>query len=108
MCLMLQVSPYPSSEAFPLPQRRLLVVSQGLNWEAENRSCSHGSSRQASSAWGGGLIKGGLQNLSSSQVCLLLSTASCFYQEMSVRKKWFPETRRAWNSSLPFSKHSFV
>jgi len=39
---------------------------------------------------------------------LLLSADSRFYQEMSVRKKWSSETRGAWNSSPPLSKHSFV
>lgn len=70
MFLMLQASPDSFSEAPLLPQ--VLVVSQGLVWEAEGWSCSRGPScqaRQAGSALMGGHIKGGLQNFGSTQAC---------------------------------------
>lgn len=69
---------YPSSEAFPLPQCRLLVVSQGLKQEAETQSCSRGYSCQGSSAWGTHIAKP--QQLS----CLLLS--SCPLMSASTRR----------------------
>lgn len=100
---------YPSSEAFPLPQCRLPVVSQGLNQEAETQSCSHGSSCQGSSAWGTHMPKDDCKTSAALvSAPLLLSTDGRFYQEMAARKKCFPETRGAWNRSPFSSKHSFA
>lgn len=93
MCLMLQVSPYPSSQDFPLPQHGLLVVSQGLDCEVENWSSPMGPHTRQALPEGNATEEDCKTSAALRFAPLLLSAASHFNQEMSVRKKWFPETR---------------